>query len=121
MMPAARCQRFSRFDAQRVVEPALHEVELQPSADEPKLIAFSFRYIRHPRDDRSAAVFFNANPGGEREFVVEAKIAGLLNLQPGAFIKSSGFTKAAINEVTRSVLQRNFTLRFFRELVIKWQ
>src|SRR5262249_37750701 len=55
------------------VEPALHEVQLQPAILEPEAVPLSLRHIDHARQD-GAAFAPREDPCRESELVVEAEV-----------------------------------------------
>src|SRR5262245_33907173 len=76
MVPATTWHIRGRFHPQRIVEPALDQVELQLAVGDHQLIALALRLIDHSRKDCSAAAIIDMHPRRQRESVKEAKISG---------------------------------------------
>src|SRR5579859_2181915 len=72
-MPLVEPEALFRLDAERIVEPALHEVNLDLSILEIQSVTFPFGHIFRAGEDGSGGSG-GLDPCGERELVIEAEI-----------------------------------------------
>ena len=73
MRPHAARERILRLDADRVVEPALDQVDLHLAPLEHDAVALALRLVDHPRNDRAALRAVGLDPDADRELVVKAE------------------------------------------------
>ena len=86
--PSIDGDRALGLDANRVVEPALDQVDLDPAPVEDDAVTLALRLLDHPREDRpSSARALGLDPGGERERVVEAEGGDVAGIDEGAAVE----------------------------------
>src|SRR5437899_2421581 len=95
MMPTVRFQRGLRLHAQRVVEPALGQVDLDFSVRQLQAVAFALGRLDHARQDRAALVMLRINPRAGAELVVKTEGGGLIGVEESLAVKCACQSEAA--------------------------
>jgi len=102
MTPAVRLQSLFRLDAQRVIEPALGQRQLDLAPFEPQRVAVAARRLVDTRHNRSVLAA-RQHPGGQRELVVEAKPAHVTGVEIALAVEIERLAEASRGEYRLAV------------------
>jgi hypothetical protein len=78
------------FDADRIVEPALDEVNVKLAVYQDETISVRAIAVFHAREDGSAALALRENPGADGELVKEAEITHVARIDERLAVKDLG-------------------------------
>ena len=104
MLPGIWRERSFGFDPQRIVEPALDQIDLQASVFEHDVISVGMLGIGHSGKNRPAARPFWKDPGGQRKLVEKAKTAHVASTEESSSVEFRSLTNLAGLVFGRAVL-----------------
>ena len=110
MVPPIGGQAPLSLDSDGVVQPAHHQVDVDPAFQQGHPVSLFLFQFQGPREDGAALFALGVDPGAQGESVVEAEVAEVSGIDEAAAVETAGLTDLPRGESRPAVLESGLGL-----------